>query len=987
MPVGMGENVGRAYVSIYADGSSIPDDIRDELEKADGSVRAKGDEHGAAYDAAMAKRIKNGTIAKELRGALGRGIADGMKVDEFFRSNQWTHIEKYIQKRWGEVGLLASKEMADKFRVAGSLDGFERQFERFNERVATLMVRAHGEALAENARFDAAELRRQNAANRERLAAMRKLESESRALFRETDNLSRKAAQDMVNDWKKVGGVWVDLSGRLRDFRTTVLRHGVEMDRFIKKNHEAVGSLDHFAHGLGKAFGRGSRNDFLHFFGGLMAVVPHTMSAVGKLTSKFLELGAEIGESTKGLSGMAKAMGVMQVLGPLLAKGAAGGLALGASLTIASTLISQVAGAATALVGTLGLGLVGAASAAAGSLVPLVGGLGVAVIAFTSFDDAQKKVIETASGPLKDAFAGLADIAADNVFAGLADNLARLTPVVQSLAPAMDAVSQAVGRQIGAWASLASSGGLTSFITLIRTDMPRQIDALGASLRGMTTGLTGLFEGLSPTVTRFTENLAGLMDRFSAWSNSAEGQNSIRRFFTEAYDAALALKDAGGAAITVVSSLFRAGAKFGGNELFGDMADQFREWNTYLTDPANQAAIQQWVADGAEFARAIGDMGTAVGEFIADLDTPVVREGISTSFRVIADSIRMVGDAARLSTEGIRGLFGVMDAVGVGFDTLKMGLSPLPGLFNALGGSAEEVKKETGSTTGFFNNLAGAARGMAGSMGNAATKAAGLVAPLVEQQKALAESREAARKSAAGWFDMGAAIDKAKGSMDAWIRQMNSQAKALEAFTENTRRAARKGLDEGVIKSLEALGPAGAAIMRKLANDTGNGINRANAAFARGEAAIQSYANMRVPPKELTVDNSQAMDAITAMEYALSQIKDKSVTVTTNLVYKRAGIDVATGGDASGAYYGKIGSTPQLRWTYEDGPEAVVPLNRPLGQVDPSVRALSAIAQGKAVVGGTGKSVDASGWTIVSASEDAEAVALATLNHLTAQTY
>jgi hypothetical protein len=38
----------------------------------------------------------------------------------------------------------------------------------------------------------------------------------------------------------------------------------------------------------------------------------------------------------------------------------------------------------------------------------------------------------------------------------------------------------------------------------------------------------------------------------------------------------------------------------------------------------------------------------------------------------------------------------------------------------------------------------------------------------------------------------------------------------------------------------------------------------------------------------------------------------------------------------------------------EAGPEAVVPLNRPLSQVDPSVRNLSAILQGKAPASSVG---------------------------------
>lgn len=76
-----------------------------------------------------------------------------------------------------------------------------------------------------------------------------------------------------------------------------------------------------------------------------------------------------------------------------------------------------------------------------------------------------------------------------------------------------------------------------------------------------------------------------------------------------------------------------------------------------------------------------------------------------------------------------------------------------------------------------------------------------------------------------------------------------------------------------------------------------------------------------------------------------------------------AGIGALNAGAAGAVPKTAIGGTfngAQMRIIGEAGPEAVVPLNRPLSQVDPSVRALSAIAQGKfplTSTGGKGKSI------------------------------
>lgn len=70
----------------------------------------------------------------------------------------------------------------------------------------------------------------------------------------------------------------------------------------------------------------------------------------------------------------------------------------------------------------------------------------------------------------------------------------------------------------------------------------------------------------------------------------------------------------------------------------------------------------------------------------------------------------------------------------------------------------------------------------------------------------------------------------------------------------------------------------------------------------------------------------------------------------------------------------------------ESGPEALVPLMRDLNQVDPSVRWLSAVAQGKVGVGG-GKSINVDpGAIVVMASPDAGQTADAVLDRLVALT-
>jgi phage-related protein len=97
------------------------------------------------------------------------------------------------------------------------------------------------------------------------------------------------------------------------------------------------------------------------------------------------------------------------------------------------------------------------------------------------------------------------------------------------------------------------------------------------------------------------------------------------------------------------------------------------------------------------------------------------------------------------------------------------------------------------------------------------------------------------------------------------------------------------------------------------------------------------------------------------------------------------------GGNTGGSFAsGGILSGPRRILAGEAGPEAIVPLNRNLSQVHPSVRELSAFAQGRmpamangGIVGGSRTEITVMpGAIVINGADDAEAVALAVMNRL-----
>jgi hypothetical protein len=169
------------------------------------------------------------------------------------------------------------------------------------------------------------------------------------------------------------------------------------------------------------------------------------------------------------------------------------------------------------------------------------------------------------------------------------------------------------------------------------------------------------------------------------------------------------------------------------------------------------------------------------------------------------------------------------------FGSLGRGFGQMAGhLPNFLSSTDEALEKE--------QELAQAARVAQGRLGNLGDvfPTVGRAAHRYSMQQARAnaqmhEAREQARETASSFLTLGDGLDNAKVSLRGWLRQLENQADALRNFRENTVKAARRGLDEGLIKSLHEMGAAGAMRMRQLANGSEAAIDRANAAFRSGQ--------------------------------------------------------------------------------------------------------------------------------------------------------
>lgn len=187
------------------------------------------------------------------------------------------------------------------------------------------------------------------------------------------------------------------------------------------------------------------------------------------------------------------------------------------------------------------------------------------------------------------------------------------------------------------------------------------------------------------------------------------------------------------------------------------------------------------------------------------------------------------------------------------------------------------------------------------------------------QAAALNLARDAARQSGEQFITLGRAIENPAVSLRDWTRQLRNQAKALEDFTANSLKTARRGLRAGLIDELRSKGPAGALRLKELAEGTNADIVRANRAWLRGQAAIQDNVRAaeelrRITAKielKLKTDRAKAQ-----LDEIVRLVSSQPIRMRADIVANYIGFQnkpkVPTLERADG------GTIPGQRWPYRD---------------------------------------------------------------------
>jgi hypothetical protein len=377
---------------------------------------------------------------------------------------------------------------------------------------------------------------------------------------------------------------------------------------------------------IGRAFGKGSRNDLINFFG---AFVGGLASLPGLAASGFgdmIESAKGLIKNFKGAGSAAEGLGAtLAELGPAALAAIAGGLiALPLLLGIVSSAVMLLTGAVIALAGALTFALIGAVAGAAGALVPLVAGIGVALLAMTNMSKKSQHAFDGFKNALREALKPLAEAASQELFKNAAKDADLLSHGLKGLEPLVRAVAGAM-RQVGeGFLKALNSPGAKKFVALIATILPGMIRTLGRIFGNLGVFMGEAFVAATPLVEDFLGWLEGLSQTLANLGKGGK-KSKLGEFFADIKPTMHQVGHAIEQVIGLVFDLFNGPGQKQGGKMFQSLANNVKRFRNFLQDAKKDGSLHQFFLDARRLANKIGDAVVQIGKFIAALDTPANR--------------------------------------------------------------------------------------------------------------------------------------------------------------------------------------------------------------------------------------------------------------------------------------------------------------------------------------------------------------------------
>jgi len=440
------------------------------------------------------------------------------------------------------------------------------------------------------------------------------------------------------------------ISEALRRDREEAVKSEAANERLVKSLNRNEDSVRRFNIGLGAL--KGSRNDFLNFIGSLAGFLERNIgrglegllggigNGVSRLGQSLSQVNGPLGAVGRGLDSFGSSINKLGAggLDGLIIQAAALILGLQALVAILGPLaagVSGLAAAVTALAVGIGGALLGGVLALGPGLVALAGGVGAVAIAFTDLSKKQKAVFD----PLKDLFNEVRSGIQEQLFNGLGSQVDQLTAALAPLGPFLSSLARVFSDWVSeVVAEIGPDGPLAATFASLGRDLPGIFRTLLDLVSATGGALTGLFAGAAPGAQRLFEGITRVVEQFSAWANTAQGQQQINTFMQQAVDILSLLWQIAQQTGAALGALWGGGAQTAAQTLLTIIRNLVTSFNEWLRDPGNREQLLAFFRNGVSVVQSLGSVVGALITLFGALDNSFTR----IAFRVVIDGVVLV---------------------------------------------------------------------------------------------------------------------------------------------------------------------------------------------------------------------------------------------------------------------------------------------------------------------------------------------------------
>lgn len=674
-----------------------------------------------------------------------------------------------------------------------------------------------------------------------------------------------------------------------------------------------------------------------------------------------------------------------------------------------ATLGSGVAASLTAMLSSVAIAIGGLVVMLAPALASLAAGLGLVINSFRFLKEEVPKV-GTALSKLSDT----ADASGRRFAEAWGPSVAKFLDTLSNVlgdTGIIDAFAAAMSRITDAFTNVLNSPAFAAFAEQLRTNLPEAFSKMGEAAANIFEGLVGLATAAAPYFNElmgaFNEWSAQWADRMTSLGDDS-GFHDFMNTAIESLKTILGFLDAVG---EFMGTVFMAGAE-SGNRLFKSLENVFRGWTEWLNTVEGQNALAEWFENGEKILRSFGDLLVDVGKMLADIVTPESIARLTEFMDRLGDMMPGLGDIIKFFGE-----LDILNVLAVALQTIGALLAPLmPSLHEFAAIFSGTLKDALVTLQPAFQRI-----------GEALVPLVDIIGELIGQYlPPFAESLGRIIESLSPIIEL--VVELASAVLPTLFDVLATAVDYIADFVEAIF-GADVGSDE-FKQTVEILGTVVRTIFETIGNVIGvvmdfvGGTFKMIAALLRGDfsgAFKAMYAVVKDVFARFGVNIDDVIkwvedlfrnvekffgkigkelgnfgrDVAKVFDGVIGWIKDAigwfmslfgAANNASGAMNKANGAGKGGSGPVRAAA-GRILRGPTNLLAGEAGPEAIVPLRRNLNQVDPSVRWLSAIAQGKqpgmasgGVVGG-GVTVEAGAISIT--APDPWKAALETVNRIT----